>query len=148
MAACVAAVIAEGIARHNTTLTVSAALFGACYAYILADGPLRMAQRIKRALEEQCTLTFSETSVLAESATQSLREDWSRITRLRTIGDMFVLDTVNFTILMIPRRAFASDADAARFVSLATRRIADTHPPQPKASAWDRLSPHDRRAGQ
>jgi hypothetical protein len=143
VAACVAGLIAGGIAGHDKTLLLSAAIFGVLYAYLLVDGPPRWAEKIKRSLEEECTITFSETSVLAESASQSLRDDWTRITRLRTMGDMFVLDTLNLTIFMIPRRAFASDADVERFVELATRRIAETQPPKPKVRTWDLLTQHE-----
>jgi hypothetical protein len=71
-----------------------------------------------RALRQTYQATFDEEGIVFEIGGQMVRRPWSRYTRVLESPDLFVLVYGPWSYSVIPKRAFADDAERDRFRAL------------------------------
>jgi hypothetical protein len=106
-------------------IVVIAAAVLAIPGYWLVPGHLGSTQKVGLDLG----MSFSDDALSIDSAAGRASSPWSIVQRLRRFGDLFLLETETPThsnikgpmTWIVPRRAFGSDEDVARFSELANR---------------------------
>jgi hypothetical protein len=112
-----AVAVLGAVASSEVLLASGIAAAGVYALMIWWWAPRRMWSRQALMRREQ-TITVSEDGIAFRYATASSSTQWDFWKRIRRLGACYVLQGSQRGYTLIPRRAFASDADEARFREL------------------------------
>lgn len=85
------------------------------YAALFATAPARAWKKATPGLRGQQVIEFSDAGVHAQSTNSESESRWAMYTRTVQLDDLYLLGVTGNKFILIPRRAFASPDDEARF---------------------------------